>query len=112
MTRFEPVPSSPNCVSSRAEPSDGTHYVEPLKGTDLAAVKALLEGWERTDLVEEHDGYAHYTCKTKWIGFTDDLELEQEGEVVHVRSASRLGYGDFGVNRKRIERLRAELGAR
>lgn len=111
MTRFDPVPDKPNCVSSRAEPSDTTHYIEPLRGTDLAALRAELATWDRTTIVEEDAGYLHATCKTKWIGFTDDLELEVEGDVVHVRSASRVGYADFGVNRKRVEKLRAAVGA-
>lgn len=108
MTRFDPVPSSPNCVSSRAEPADRTHHIAPLKA-DLQAIEEHLATWPRTELVEQHEGYRHYTCKTKLLGFVDDLELEVEGDVVHVRSASRVGYGDFGVNRKRVERLRAAV---
>lgn len=107
-TRFDPVPKSPNCVSSRAHPDDRAHHVHPIRA-DLDAIDAHLATWPRTKLVAQHEGYRHYTCKTKLLGFVDDLELEQDGDVVHVRSASRLGYGDFGVNRKRVERIRAAV---
>lgn len=105
-TRFDPVPDSPNCVSSRAPSDDTTHHVEPLQGVTLDAVKQAALAMPRTTLVEEADGYAHIVFTTALLRFKDDLELEEEDGVVHVRSASRLGYSDLGVNRKRVEALR------
>ena len=107
-SRFAPVPQSPNCVSSRASEDDKTHYVAPFAHA-FDAVKAAALAMPRTELVEEADGYARIVFKTRWLGFKDDLELEQDGDVVHVRSASRVGYSDLGVNRKRVETLRTRL---
>ena len=108
MTRFAPVPNKPNCVSSRADASDRQHYIEPLTGT-LAAAKAWITSQPRTVIVEEDDGFLHATFRTRFFGFVDDVHLEVEGEQLHVRSASRVGYGDLGVNRKRVEALRKAL---
>jgi uncharacterized protein (DUF1499 family) len=61
--------------------------------------------------VEEEAGYLHAVCRSRLFGWADDLELriDTEAGVVHVRSASRVGYSDLGVNRRRVERLRAAL---
>jgi uncharacterized protein (DUF1499 family) len=64
--------------------------------------------------VNETSGYLHAECRSALLGFVDDLELHlrpSEG-VIAVRSASRLGYSDFGVNRRRVEVLRASLISR
>lgn len=58
-------------------------------------------------IVTESDNYLHIECKSAIIGFVDDLEFYfSKGKDIQVRSASRLGYSDFGVNRKRVEKLR------
>jgi uncharacterized protein (DUF1499 family) len=63
--------------------------------------------------VFESDDYLHAECRSAVFGFVDDLELHlrRQSNSIAVRSASRLGYRDFGVNRKRVERLRAVLAA-
>lgn len=73
-------------------------------------LKNLLAGMPRTTLVAATDDYLHAVCRTR-IGFADDLEcrLCRADGVIHVRSASRLGYYDFGVNRARVELLRRKL---
>ncbi|HND30349.1 MAG TPA: DUF1499 domain-containing protein [Myxococcota bacterium] len=106
MTRLAPPPSSPNCVSSRAPASDREHHIAPLSGVSLEAAKKALAAMPRTALVKEEPGYAHYVVTSLIFRFKDDVELEEEGGLVHVRSASRTGYGDMGVNRKRVEALR------
>jgi len=111
---LRPCPSSPNCVSSDA--GDPAHRVAAL---ELAAPAA--EAWRaardavaslpRTVIVTETPDYLHAECSSAIFGFVDDLELHlrpAEG-VIAVRSASRLGYGDLGVNRRRVEALRAAL---
>lgn len=108
-TRFADVPKSPNCVSSRAPRDDREHYITPFTGVTLEQVKAAALAMPRTKLKEEADGYLHITFRTRLFRFVDDLELEQEGDIVHVRSASRVGYSDMGVNRKRVEALRAAV---
>lgn len=109
MSRFAPVPKSPNCVSSRADATDTEHHIAPLTGTTLEAIKADLLAQPRSTLLEEADGYLHFIETTRILRFKDDIEFEQEGEVIHVRSASRIGHSDLGVNRKRVEALRSRL---
>ena len=110
MTRFAPPPGSPNCVSSRADADDRIHHIAPLSGADLARVRAVVVDMPRTRIEEEADGYLHVVFTSGLFRFKDDVEFEQEGDLVHVRSASRVGYGDLGANRKRVEAIRAALG--
>lgn len=116
--RLAPPKRSPNCVSSQADPSDAVHYIAPIKFTGapveaLATLRGIVDAGGRT-LVIRHDAdylYAEYTSKI--LGFVDDVEFfasAREG-VIHVRSASRLGRRDFGVNRARIEAIRAQFEA-
>ncbi|MDP3413597.1 MAG: DUF1499 domain-containing protein, partial [Polaromonas sp.] len=62
-------------------------------------------------VVEETPGYLYAQCSTRWLRFTDDLELllDDAARVIHVRSSSRLGRKDFGVNRARVEALRTRF---
>jgi len=106
-----PCGSRPNCVCSRADAGD-RHHVEPfaVSGDGAAAfsrLKNLVAGMPRTAIVAATDEYVHAVCRTR-LGFADDLECRfcRADSVVHVRSASRLGYFDFGVNRTRVEALR------
>ena len=59
----------------------------------------------------ETDDYLHAECRSALFGFVDDLELHLRASdgIIAVRSASRLGYGDLGVNRRRVESLRSAL---
>ena len=76
----------------------------------FARLKNLLAGMPRTAIVNAADDYVHAVCRTR-LGFADDVEcrLCQAEGVIHVRSASRMGYYDFGVNRARVESLRHQL---
>lgn len=111
-----PCPPTPNCVSSDA--TGQTHAVEALVlvGTPEAwpTIRDAVEELPRTSVIEETDGYLHAECRSAVFGFVDDLELHlRPGDgVVAVRSASRVGRGDLGVNRRRVEELRALLRAR
>jgi len=108
-TRFDPVPNTPNCVSSRAPTSDAQHSIAALPPTDAERLKSVMLARPRTELVEEDGAYLHFV-ETSWLfRFKDDIEFELEDDVTHVRSASRTGYGDMGVNRKRVEAIRSEL---
>lgn len=113
--RLKPVPSSPNAVSSQA-PKGDDHAIEPLtyRGRPDAAIVALegiIAALPRTRVVVRKDDYLHAECESALLGFVDDLEfyLPPEGGVIHVRSASRLGHSDLGVNRRRVEEIRARL---
>ena len=103
-------PSSPNCVSSQA--ADEDHQIAPLryegaKADALARLKAVVTSYGRTTIIEERDDYLRAEFKSAIMGFVDDVEFYFPDEhVIHVRSASRLGYSDLGVNRKRVEKLR------
>ena len=116
--RLAPCPSSPNCVSSDADPGDTTHYVAPLaiRGDASDAWKAAgdaVAALPRTEIITQSDDYLYAECTSALMGFVDDLELHlrpTEG-IIAVRSASRLGYGDMGVNRARIESLRTALSS-
>jgi uncharacterized protein (DUF1499 family) len=110
--RLRPCPSSPNCVSSQA--ADESHRVEPLAFEGDAA--AVLEGLRRAivslpgaRIVSVDDGYLHAEFTSRVFRFVDDVELlvDPERRLVHVRSASRVGYSDLGANRRRVEAIRA-----
>lgn len=107
-------PGKPNCVSSQAR--SARQRVPPLKmsGEPDAAMKRLKEvvnNISGTSLVEESNHYLYFECASKLLGFVDDLEFfcDPAEEAIHVRSASRLGYSDLGVNRKRIEGIRRKF---
>jgi uncharacterized protein (DUF1499 family) len=113
--RLTPPPRKPNCVSSQAEPGDTVHYVTPLsfKGDAKAALKKLaqiIDDMPRTQIIESKATYLYAEFSTPLLGFTDDVEFYCDGKVIHVRSASRLGYSDLGANRKRIEAIRTAFG--
>jgi uncharacterized protein (DUF1499 family) len=107
-------PSSPNCVFSEA--ADPEHRVVPfrLKGDSAKiwpAVLRVVAAMPRTAIITFTDHYIQAECKSRLLRFVDDLELllKPGTGTVSVRSASRSGYYDFGVNRKRIEYLRQAL---
>ena len=110
------IKRTPNNVSSQADPSDAEHYIEPIrfKGTAvdaIAAVRKAVEGAERATVIRHEGNYLYAEFKSKLLGFVDDVEFthDEKAGVIHVRSASRLGRKDFGVNRARIEALRSKL---
>ena len=112
-----PCPSSPNCVSSDAR--DGSHRVEPLQLAIAPAeawrsVREAVSELSRSRIVKETPDYLHVECRSALFGFVDDLELQLRPteEIVAIRSASRLGHSDLGVNRRRVEALRASLTRR
>ncbi len=110
-------PSSPNCISS--EDHDGSHKIAPFQLVKPAdevwrVTRELVSKLPRTRIVTETTDYLHAECRSFLFGFVDDLELQLRPAdgVIAIRSAARLGYSDFGVNRRRVESLRAELLSR
>jgi len=101
--------STPNCVSSQADPADREHYISPIKG-EFSKVRRAVESMPGVTVIEEKPDYLYAEYRTRLLGFVDDVEFLQADGVIHVRSASRLGRRDFGVNRRRIESLRSLLG--
>lgn len=111
--RLASCPESPNCVSSQA--SDEAHRIEPLplKGSPSqtqALLAKLLSDEPRARLIEQDTHYLRAEFSSRVLRFVDDVEFLIGEQAVDVRSASRLGYSDLGVNRKRIEHLRHRLG--
>jgi uncharacterized protein (DUF1499 family) len=109
-------PNTPNCVSSQASAADKEHYVEPIafvgegKGA-IAKLQTIIENSERTTIIEASDHYIYAEFASSLMGFVDDVEFfaDDSAKVIHVRSASRLGESDLGVNRRRAEELRSKL---
>ena len=115
MAELKPCPASPNCVSSLAG-EDSAHHVMPLSWSgDLAQAKAKLRQAVLTagdaTFVAEGDTYWHIEFRSRVFRFVDDVEFlfDLENKLIHVRSASRVGYSDLGVNRKRVEWIRSRL---
>lgn len=114
--KLAPCPSSPNCVCSQSPTSDSEHYIAPLSlktsaPEAIASIKTIVESMERTMVITETDSYLYAEFTSAMMGYVDDVEFYADAaeQVVHVRSASRLGQSDLGVNRKRVEDIRAAL---
>jgi len=111
--RLAPCPDSPNCVSSYAQ--DDVHAIEPLPmpadQDATGALRRIVESFPRTTIVTVDGDYLHATFASRIFRFVDDVEflVDRDAGVVHVRSASRVGYGDMGVNRRRVEEIRSLL---
>ncbi|MGX5219909.1 DUF1499 domain-containing protein [Pseudomonas segetis] len=110
--RFEPCPSSPNCVNSQA--TDSEHGIAPLAlNGDPAETQALLlqviAEQPRATLIKAEGNYLRFEFTSAVLRFVDDVEFLVGMHQVEVRSASRLGYSDMGVNRQRIETIRKAL---
>ncbi|MCA0969739.1 DUF1499 domain-containing protein [Halobacillus litoralis] len=106
--RLAECPSSPNCVSTQAE--DESKKMDPLVFSgDLTQskklVKEVLGEMERTSIEDDSQHYIHAIVKSKILRFKDDVEFyfDEQQKLIHYRSASRVGYSDMGVNRKRME---------
>jgi uncharacterized protein (DUF1499 family) len=107
-------PNSPNCVSSQA--ADGDHFIAPFKiigkpEDAFAVLKNALTGQSRTVITQASDNTLHAEATSLIFRFVDDVDaiLDKDAGMIHIRSASRVGYSDFGVNRKRVEGLRTIL---
>ncbi|MEQ1530590.1 MAG: DUF1499 domain-containing protein [Methylococcales bacterium] len=108
--------NSPNCVSSQAQVQDKEHYLAPFKfktSPEQAwqALRQAIEDTPRIVITHETDTSLHAEATSFLMRFVDDINiiLDEQAGVIHIRSASRTGHSDFGVNRKRIETLREQL---
>jgi len=116
--KLRDCPGSPNCVTSYSDvnsdieefnieplPFESTaiHSIQKIRNT-VATIKGIT-------IITETENYIHAECRSKYLGFIDDLEVycDEQQKVCLVRSASRLGHSDFGVNRKRVEKIRKIL---
>ncbi|MEM6519020.1 MAG: DUF1499 domain-containing protein [Cyanobacteria bacterium P01_C01_bin.70] len=112
--RLTACPQSPNCVGSQGG-EDAEHAISPLTyDGDMAAAVAKLrqvvEAQDGSEIIEQTDTYLYAEFTSRLMGFVDDVEFyfsPSETGTIHVRSASRLGQSDLGVNRKRVEAIRS-----
>jgi len=114
--RLAPPKRTPNCVSSQADSADAEHYIAPIvfKGdatAAMAAVKKAVESMRDSTIIRADANYLYAEYRTKTMRFVDDVEFlfDEKAGLIQVRSASRLGRRDFGVNRARVEALRARI---
>lgn len=108
--KLRPCPGSPNCVCTMN--TESRHAIEPLRFAEapdaaFARLKRIVRGTARSSIIFEDNAYIQAEFRTL-LGFVDDVEflLDRSAGVIHMRSASRLGYWDLGVNRRRLEEVR------
>ena len=107
---LSPCPDSPNCIGSHYS-DDKDHYLEPIKyetSTEEAQknLKGLIKKTSGAKIVKEEPNYIHVEFTSSLFKFIDDVEFNFTKEnVIHFRSASRLGHSDLGANKKRMEEV-------
>lgn len=113
--KLKACPDSPNCVNSMY-PEDEEHFMEAWtyqvdRSVVIKKLKEELAQSSKVTLKEEQEDYLHYAFRVPWTPFTDDVEFyfPTDEAVIHYRSASRVGYSDMGVNKKRMATLRRKL---
>ena len=112
-TMLKECPDTPNCVSSEAK--DTKHYIEPIiidykDGNVKEKLIKVIEKFQGK-ILEDKGNLLKVAFYSKFFGFEDiaDFEIEPEKNVINIRSAAQTGWYDFGVNRKRMEKIREEL---
>lgn len=116
--KLAPCPSTPNCLNSQVS-GDDTHQIDSIvyPGTLSEAHTALvqiLESEDHAKTIESESNYIHVEYTSTFFQFVDDVEFylveeRPDKTQIHIRSASRIGRSDFGVNRTRIERIRGKF---
>lgn len=114
--RLAPCPDSPNCVSTQASPDDSYHRMGPIPFTGSTAetqakILAAIKSIPRTKVITTEPTYIHAEFRSALFRYVDDVEfsLDADTGLIHFRSASRMGYGDMGANRKRMDELVAKI---
>ena len=107
-----PCPESANCVSSLAAPDDDTHFLPPLRyrGSRSDTERRLRAALATISRLTRRAGAEHhwrFEARSLVFRFVDDVEFlfDDAAQLVHFRSASRVGSGDLGVNRRRMRRV-------
>ena len=113
--KLSSCPDSPNCVSSQSD--DPSQFIQPLSYTDSATevkfrLQAVIQSMPRSRIVSNTNTYIHAEYTSLIFRFVDDVEFlfDEKKKLIHVRSASRVGYSDLGANRNRVEEIRKKLG--
>ncbi len=113
--RLKHCPDKPNCVCSEYR-RDSEHFIEPLElaeqsaASTIATIRAIITESGGV-IVSERADYIAATFTSSLFGFVDDLEIrvDKDQALIHFRSASRVGHGDLGANRKRVELIRTRF---
>lgn len=109
-TSLSPCGSEPNCVCSDC-PNSSKGYIDPIDLRDLdQPISFCREVIQRmgADIVAEETNYLHAAFSSRIFGLVDDFEIriDNETKLLHIRSQSRVGYSDLGVNKKRAQKFR------
>lgn len=112
--QLAPCPDTPNCVNSQSE--NPLHRIKPIAYSStpeqaMADLKTLIENLEQGKIITNTKNYLYIEFTSSFWGFVDDVEflIDTNTQVIQVRSASRLGKSDLGVNRKRVEMIRTKF---
>lgn len=106
-----PCPNTPNCISTadqRAKYSISPLAYQGTRDQAIDQLKRIVEEIHDTKLHQQREGYLWWECNSQLFKFVDDLEmyLPAQEQLIYIRSASRFGYSDFGVNRERVEKIK------
>lgn len=105
--KLAPCKASPNCICS--DHTEGKHYLPPVEISESMwkTLIGYIEGMKGCTVADRKGNYIRLECASSLFGFVDDLELfyDDQKDILRFRSAARLGYSDFGVNRKRMETI-------
>lgn len=113
-TELRPCPDKPNCVQTY-DPTDSAHFQLPLsfKQSDKQTVLAITSAINETGgkIISETSltpsgYYVHAEYESSWLKFVDDVEVVINHGTIHMRSASRLGHSDLGVNAERFDKIK------
>jgi len=108
--KLYPCPNAPRCVSTQA--TDLKHKIDPIRYNEsLSEAKEkiikMIEALKRSKIITIKDNYIHAEFRTATFKFVDDTEFlfDDNRKVIHFRSSARWGGYDWGVNRKRMEKI-------
>jgi len=108
--KFGPCPDKPNCVSTQAEKGQ-KQFLIPIKYSfkkdrAMQKMEEMVLKLPRMKLIKKDGDYFHFTSTSRLMGFVDDLEIYfGDPGLIHLKSSSRSGYYDFGVNKSRLTDL-------
>jgi uncharacterized protein (DUF1499 family) len=108
-----PCKSKPNCVSSLN--NEKQYHVAPLRYNSFETAKGnlldILKSSKRVRIAANHKNYIRAEFTSPIFRFIDDVEFyfDDKEKVIHLKSASRIGYSDLGTNRRRIEKIRRKF---
>ncbi len=110
---LRPCPESPNCLCSEAHTQgDDVHYTAPIQGDKAMwdKLQSVIQA-QGGEVITDNGDYKHYIFSTPVMHYVDDVELrfDEASHLIHIRSASRIGRKDFGVNQARMDNIKQAL---